>query len=199
MELAETLGGFVAQIAAGGLQRLELRALGGFADLPLRPLAMAATRGLLRPALGEGVSHVNALGRAEERGIAIDEARSRATGPWAALLRLTLQTEEESVTVAGTLFGEGQPRLVEIDGVSIEYRPRGHLLFFRNRDVPGVVGRIGTILGRASVNIAGIQLGRREGGTDAVSIIDVDGEVPAAALAEIRRIEEIVLVRAVKV
>jgi D-3-phosphoglycerate dehydrogenase len=88
---------------------------------------------------------------------------------------------------------------VEVDGVSLESFPRGHLLFFRNRDVPGVVGQIGTILGRARVNIAGFQLGRSGDGDHAVSIIDVDGPVPEAALEQIRALPEILQVRAVRV
>jgi len=199
MDLAERLGSFLGQLADGGCRRLEMRAYGTFTDQPSRPVVMAATKGLLEPMLEAGVSYVNALALAGERGITVEESRSNETSPFAGLLRLTLETDRGRATVAGTLYGPDRPRLVEVDGVSIESYPRGHLLFFRNRDVPGVVGQIGTILGRSAVNIAGIQLGRADGGGGAVSIINVDGPVPAETLAEIRRIPEILMVRALTV
>jgi D-3-phosphoglycerate dehydrogenase len=89
--------------------------------------------------------------------------------------------------------------MVEIDGVPIESDPRGHLLVVRNRDVPGVVGRIGTILGNARVNIGGIQLGRGGADREPVSILDVDTEVPPRVLAEIEALDDILFVRAVTV
>ena len=160
---------------------------------------MAATKGLLSPVLSGGLSYVNALTLAAERGITVEEGRSSEVTAFSGLLRLTLHTDRERLTAAGTLITADRPRLVEVDGVPIEASPSGHLLFFRNQDVPGVVGKIGTILGRARVNIAGIHLGRSEEGGKAVSIINVDIPVPQEALAEIRALPEILLVRAVEV
>jgi D-3-phosphoglycerate dehydrogenase len=199
LELAESLGRFLAQVGEGGMSRLEVRALGTFAEQDPRPLAMAATKGLLSRLLEGGVSYVNALALATARGITVEESRSSEPSPYAGLLRLTLGTDRGRTTVAGTFFGPGQPRLVEIDGVGIEARPDGRMLVIRNRDVPGVVGKVGTILGRARVNIAGIQLGRTRGPDGAVSIIAVDGPAPPEALADIAAIPEITLVRAVEV
>jgi D-3-phosphoglycerate dehydrogenase len=199
MDLAERLGSFLVQISQGGFIALDVRAFGGFADHPVRPVAMAATRGLLSPITEGAVSYVNALTLAEERGITVGEGRSSEETPYSGMLRLTLETDRGTATVAGSLFTPDRPRLLEVDGISIESPLRGHLLFFRNRDVPGVVGRIGSVLGRAGVNIAGFQLGRSKGGGDAASIINVDGAVPVEALAEIERIAEVVLVRALHV
>ena len=114
------------------------------------------------------------------------------------LSRLTLTTDKGTATVAGTLFGDQRPRVVEVDGVTIEFYPEGRLLVLRNRDVPGVVGRIGSILGRRGVNIAGIHLGRANS-DNAVSLLNIDGNVSADTLDEIRKIDEIVLVRALRV
>lgn len=199
MELAERLGRFLGQVAEGGFRRLQVGTFGVFAAQSLRPVVMAATKGLLSPVMGEGVSYVNALALAADRGITVEESRSNEASPFAGLLRLTLKTDAGEATVAGTLFDADRPRLVEVDGVSIESHPAGHLLYFRNRDVPGVVGQIGTILGRAQVNIAGIQLGRPNGGGTAVSIINVDSPVPAETLREIQQVREVVLVRSIKV
>jgi D-3-phosphoglycerate dehydrogenase len=198
MDLAERLASFLGQIADGGFKRFEVRALGSFSELSLRPLIMAATRGLLAPIV-ENVTAVNALSLAEGRGITVEESRSSEESPYAGLLRLNLETDQGTRTVAGTLIGNGRARLVEVDGVAIETRPHGHMLFFHNKDLPGVVGKIGTILGGADVNIAGINLGRPRGGDFAVSIIMVDSEIPAAALEQIRAVPEILQARTVTV
>ena len=199
-ELARAMGSFVAQIVEGGVRSFEVGVLGRLAERPLRPIVLSAVHGMLVPMVEGGtVTPVNALALAGERGITVEERRSNETSPYAGLLRLTLVTDRGRATVAGTLFGDDRPRIVEIDGVSIETHPAGQLLFIRNRDVPGVVGKLGTILGRAGVNIAGIQLGRPQGGEHAVSIINVDSAVPREALEAIRAIEEIVTARAIVV
>jgi D-3-phosphoglycerate dehydrogenase len=199
MDLAARLGTFLAQIVDGGFKRLEVSVQGGFTEHPLKPLVMAATKGLLGPLVVGGVSYVNALALADARGIAVAEASSTEPSPYSGLLRLRLVTERESAAVAGTLLGPARPRLVEVDGVPIESFPAGQLLFIRNRDLPGVVGKIGTLLGQAEVNIAGIQLGRLEGTDRAVSILGLDGPVPQETLRAIRALPEIVLARAVTV
>jgi D-3-phosphoglycerate dehydrogenase len=199
MDLAERLGRFLGQVAAGGVKAVELRCYGEFGELSLRPIMMAAVKGVLSPALAAAVSYVNALSRAEERGILVQEARSSEPTPYAGLLRLTLVTETGRATAAATLFTAEHPRLVEVDGVEVECSPAGYLLFFRNRDVPGVVGRIGTILGSAGVNIAGIQLGRAAGDGDAVSLVSVDSPVPGPVLAQIQALPEIVMARSLKI
>jgi D-3-phosphoglycerate dehydrogenase len=160
---------------------------------------MAAAKGLLGNIVEGAVSYVNSMALADERGITVDEGRSSEESPYAGLLRLTLETDRGETTVAGTFLGPNRARLVEVDGMSIESRPDGHMLFLRNRDVPGVVGKIGTILGKAGVNIAGLQLGRSRGGDTAMSIIGIDTAVPRAAIDEIERMDEIVLVRTVSV
>jgi D-3-phosphoglycerate dehydrogenase len=204
MDLAERLGSFLGQTAEGGFQRFEVRTFGTIGEHTLKPVVMAAVKGLLAPVVEGSVSYVNALGLADERGITVEEGRSSEESPYAGLLRLTLETDGGRATVAGTLYGPDRPRLVEVDGVSIESRPAGHKLCIRNRDVPGVLGKIGTILGRAGVNINGIQLGlpngeEPKGEERAVSIIDVDMPVPKAALDEIRAVDEVVLVRSVSI
>jgi D-3-phosphoglycerate dehydrogenase len=198
MDLAERLGSMLAQVAEGGMRSLEVRCYGEFTSRPLKPVMMAAMKGLLSPVLAEAVSYVNALARAGERGIRVEEGRSNEATPFAGLLRLVLSTETGQTAMCGTLYTAQRPRLVEVDGVRLECEPRGHLLFFRNRDVPGVVGRVGTLLGEAGVNIAGIQLGRASGDGQAVSIVNMDGPLPGSVLDRIRALPEILMARAVK-
>ena len=199
MDLAERLGSFLAQVVEGGFRRFGVQTQGSFGEQSLKPIVMAATKGLLEPVLHGAVSYVNALSRAAQRDITVDEGRSTSASAYSGLLRLTLETEQGSTTVAGTLMVPDRPRLVEVDGVSVEAHPDGRMLFCRNLDRPGVVGQLGTILGRAEINIAGIQLGRPQGDDRAVSIIKVDGPLPPGVLDEIRSIEQILLARAVSI
>ena len=199
MNLAERLGRFLCQSVEGRLRRLQVRCFGEFGEYSLKPVAMAAAKGLLSPVVEGEVSFVNALDLAGSRGLTVDEGRSNENTPYSGLLRLTLDTEQGRTTVAGTLFTSTHPRLVEIDGVPIEAFPEGHLLLIRNRDVPGVVGKIGSILGRAAVNISDIQLGRLRGTDNAVSIISVDGPTPKDVLQELEAIPEILTVRPIEV
>ena len=199
MDLAARLGSFTAQIADGGFKRLQVTTQGTFNDRALKPVVMAAAKGLLKPLVEGSVSYINALALADERGITVDEARSGETSPYAGLLRLTLETDAGTTTVAGSLFVGDRPRLVEVDGVPVESHPDGHMLMFRNHDVPGVVGQIGNLLGEAKVNIAGIQLGRVDNTDHAVSLINVDGPVPAETLEQIAAMKEIVVARAIAV
>jgi D-3-phosphoglycerate dehydrogenase len=198
MDLAERLGSVLGQAVEGKGRRLEVRCFGSFGDHPLKPVAMAAAKGLLTPVVEGAVSYINALDLASQRGVTVDEGRSNETTPYSGLLRLTLETDRERTTVAGTLYSSKLPRLVEVDGVPVESYPKGHLVLIRNKDVPGVIGRVGSILGEAGVNIAGVQLGRNATG-DAISILNVDTPVPQGALDEIDGLEHILTVRRVKV
>jgi D-3-phosphoglycerate dehydrogenase len=195
MALAERLGRFVSQVAEGAPLRLTLRAFGELAQPALQPLVLAAAKGLLSPVLSS-VTHVNSLALAASRGIAVEHGRStEPTPPYAGLVRVTLVTEAETLTAAGTLVARA-PRLVEVDGLPLDSGASGPVLLFRNQDVPGVVGRVGTLLGDAGINIAGVQLGRTAPGAQAVFLVDVDQAVPPQVLESLRQIPGIVRVRA---
>jgi D-3-phosphoglycerate dehydrogenase len=195
MALAERLGRFAGQAVDGAPVRLTLQAFGEFSRPPLQPLVLAAVKGLLAPVLS-GVTHVNALPLAASRGIAVEQGRStEATPPYAGLLRLSLLTERETLLVAGTLVARA-PRLVEVDGLPLESGASGPVLLFRNQDVPGVVGRVGTLLGEAGINIAGVQLGRTAPGAQAIFLVDVDEPVPPGVVERLRQVPGVVRARA---
>lgn len=196
MGLAERLGSLLGQIVDDGFEKLEVRAYGTFLKASLKPVVMAAAKGLVSTHVSGGVSYVNALDLARERGLTIEDGRSNEPTRHSGLLRLTLtRAGGEPTTVSGTLYRGDQPRLVEINGIPIESPLRGHMLLIRNLDVPGVIGAIGRCLGEAGVNIAGLQLGRIEGTDRAISIVNVDSPAPAEALDRIRGIEQITVVR----
>jgi D-3-phosphoglycerate dehydrogenase len=131
---------------------------------------------------------VNALEVAKERKIEILESTSTATVSFANLVALRLKTSEEELQVAGTVFGGGHLRLVDVDSVEVDTIPQGNVLVVRNDDTPGIVGKVGTLLGSHGVNIARMGLGRKPGSGRAIMLIEVDGEVQGAVIDELARV-----------
>lgn len=198
LDLAERLGALAAGLAEGGIERVEVRCA-GFGDAALRPVSAAALVGLLRGAVGRGsVNFVNAIWLAEQRGIRLERVLGSGDGDFTDLVELRVQAAEGLTRVAGALLGESHPRLVRIDDYRVEVVPRGTLLVLRNRDVPGVIGRVGTLLGDAGVNIGEYHQGRREAGGAALAAITVDGRVDAELIARLRQVPEIHDVRQVE-
>jgi D-3-phosphoglycerate dehydrogenase len=187
MDLAERLGLFLSQACRGSLERIELGVYGDLRELDLKPILSAAVVGILRPHMAEGLTLVNAVAVARERKIEILESTSSASISFGNLVALRLKTSEEDLSVAGTVFGGGHLRLVDVDGVEVDTIPQGNVLLVRNEDTPGIVGRVGTVLGAHGVNIARMGLGRKPGSGRAIMLIEVDSEVPAAALAELAK------------
>ena len=185
MDLAERLGLFLAQACGGSLERIELGVYGDLREIDLKPILSAAVTGVLKPHMAEGVTLVNALDIARGRGIEILESTSSASISFANLVALRLKTSEQDLSVAGTVFGGSHLRLVDVDGVEVDTIPQGNVLVIRNEDTPGIVGRVGSVLGSHGVNIARMGLGRKPGSGRAIMLIEIDSEVPAAALAEL--------------
>ncbi len=198
MDLAERLGLFLAQACPGALERLELGVYGDLREIDIKPILSAAVTGVLKPHLAEGVTLVNALEIAKDRGVEILESTSSASVSFANLVALRLKTGETELSVAGTVFGGAHLRLVDVDGVEVDTIPQGNLLMIRNEDTPGIVGRVGTVLGAQGVNIARMGLGRKPGSGRAIMLIEVDSELPPPALAELARVPGIREVRFLK-
>jgi len=186
MELAGRLGSFLSQVCRGTLERVEVGLYGDLREIDSKPILPAAVAGVLRPALAESVTLVNALALARERGIEVLESTSSVTLGFANLMAVRLKTAEEEMSVAGTMFGRNHLRLVDVDGVEVDAIPQGHMLLVKNDDTPGVVGHIGTLLGARAVNIARMTVGRKPGSGRAMMLIEVDSEVPAAVLQELK-------------
>jgi len=188
MDLAERLGLFVGQACKGSLERLELGGYGDLREIDVKPILAAAVTGVLRPHMAEGLTLVNALDVARERKIEILESTSTAAVSFANLVVLRLKTSEEELQVAGTVFGGGHLRLVDVDSVEVDTIPQGNVLVVRNDDTPGIVGKVGTLLGSHGVNIARMGLGRKPGSGRAIMLIEVDGEVQGAVIDELTRV-----------
>ena len=174
MRLAERSARFLSQLSAGRLSRLAVETWGLPEDI-LHPVAVAAAKGALESNTPEVVNYVNAMFVAGERGLAVSETRHEEPGHYARSLRVTLESAGVRSRVHATLFAGREARVVEVDDRPLEFRPEGTVVFLRNRDVPGVVGRVGTILGEGGVNIANFSLARGSGGGDgAAAVIAVD-------------------------
>jgi D-3-phosphoglycerate dehydrogenase len=198
LTLAERMGSFLAQMAEGRMAEARLTYAGELSHKPTDALKLSFLRGLLNVILEERVTDVNAPMVAKARGLRVTETSSPESEDFTSLLGAALATDRGEWSVAGALFKGREPRLVRIDGYPLEAIPQGWMLVYSNLDVPGVVGRIGTLLGRHHINIAGMQLGRERRGGRAVSILNLDDPIPAAVLVEIRAMPDIMLAKLVK-
>jgi D-3-phosphoglycerate dehydrogenase len=196
IDLGEQLALFVGQVVPGKVEKVVIGLFGSFKDLSAQPILEATVAGALRAA-DPSVSFVNATARAEAMGVEFAQVSSNAPVGFSNLMTVSLKTSEAEFTVSGTLFGESQLRLVEIDGIEVDAVLQGHLILIRNDDTPGVVGRIGTKLGEHAINIARMNVGRKPGSGRAVMLIEVDAAVPAEVLAALLKVEGVREARAI--
>ena len=185
MALAERLGSLVGQLDNEGIKSVRVEVEGAAAQLNLKPITAAVLAGLMRTH-SDTVNMVNAPYLAREREIEIAEVRHDRETDYHTLLRVTVTTASGPRTVAGTLFGNGKPRLTEIFGITVEADLAGDMLYIVNEDKPGFIGRLGTTLGGSDVNIGTFHLGRRDAGGEAVLLLSVDNAIPDALLTTIR-------------
>jgi D-3-phosphoglycerate dehydrogenase len=199
IELAKKMGAMAGQLASGRMQAVAITYSGEVAALQVEPITIGVIEGLLRPILEDDVNFVNASMMAKERGITVTEATSQQEGDFTSLVTVVLTTDKDSFRIAGTLLGKKEPRIVSINDFRVEAIPSGNILLFANEDRPGIIGKIGTLLGEHQVNIAGMQYGRKAYGGDAISLLNVDSPVPDAALREIAALPYIRLVKLLSV
>jgi D-3-phosphoglycerate dehydrogenase len=185
MALAEKLGSLVGQLSHDALSGISIEVEGAAAELNQKPITGAVLAGLMR-VYSDTVNMVNAPFLAKERGLDVREVRHDREGDYHTLLRVSVATKEGEKSVAGTLFGDSNPRLVELFGIKVEADLAGPMLYVVNEDAPGFIGRIGTALGNAGVNIGTFHLGRRAAGGEAVLLLSVDTPVPEALVGELR-------------
>jgi D-3-phosphoglycerate dehydrogenase len=191
IKLAQQLGSLAGQLTRSGLRSVTVEYEGLAAGLNTRPLTAAALSGLLSPML-DHVNMVNAPVLARERDISLAEVKHDRPTDYQTLIRLTVETDRRRRDVAGTLFGGDKPRLVEIKGIPIEAELGRHMLYVTNEDKPGFIGRLGTLLGAAGVNIATFHLGRSAPGADAIALVEIDQPVTEPLLSELRRLPMVV-------
>ncbi|MBM3532349.1 MAG: phosphoglycerate dehydrogenase [Alphaproteobacteria bacterium] len=194
MRLAELLGSMLGQVVEREVTAVTLELEGQAAELNPRPMMQAALAGLFRPML-DSANMVNAPEIARQRNIAVTETRHERDCDYQTLLRLTVVTEARSRSADGTLIGGTRPRLVAVQDIAIEADFGKHLLYVRNKDKPGFIGAIGTVLGSAGINIATFHLGRTAPGKDALCLIEVDQAIPEEVIEKVRNLKQVERVR----
>ncbi len=198
IQLAEKLGLLMAQLADGHISALKATYIGDVTNHETSPITMALLKGLLTPMVGESVNYVNASLIAAERGIKVVEAKSSESEEFAHLIAVEVQGEKTQVSAQGTLLTKKDPRIVRINRFFVDAAPSGYMLFIDNQDRPGLIGDIGTILGEAGINIAGMTFGRVSPGGDAITVLNVDNAVPKDVLARIKAAKHVVNARLIK-
>ncbi|MGB7406587.1 MAG: phosphoglycerate dehydrogenase [Pacificimonas sp.] len=189
MTLASQLGALAGQLGSEGVDKVTIEAEGALAELNLKPIVSAVLEGLLKP-ITSSVNMVNAPFLARERDIEIAETRHERAGDYASLLRVTVETDDgTSRSIAGTLFGDNAPRLVELFGIRMEAELDGPMLFIENEDKPGFIGAVGSALGDGGVNIGTFNLGRRHGSNEAMMLVALDEPMPNELLATMRELD----------
>ena len=194
MALAERLGALVGQLEGDNIKGVAIEVEGAAAELNQKPITGAVLSGLMR-VYSDTVNMVNAPFLAKERGLDVREVRHDREGDYNTLVRVTVTTPKRDRSVAGTLFSDGAPRLTEIFGIKVEADLGGDMLYVVNEDAPGFIGRLGTTLGEANVNIGTFHLGRRKAGGEAVLLLSVDSPVDAALVEKVRALPGVKLVK----
>jgi D-3-phosphoglycerate dehydrogenase len=188
VQLAENLGLFAGQLTESMISGVTIEYAGDVAEMNTRALTSALMAGLLRPMLAE-VNMVNAPIVARERGMQVNEVRQSQRGAYGTYIRLTIKTDKLERSVAGTVFSDGKPRIIQIKDIGLEAGFAPSMLYVTNQDKPGFIGRLGTLLGNEKVNIASFNLGRSGPGDDAISLIEVDGAISDGVLDRVRSLE----------
>ena len=192
MKLAAQLGSLAGKLSAEvGIRKVTIEYEGNAAKLNTRPLTAIALQGLLGPIM-PSVNMVNAPVIAKERNIAVADTKLEQTGgDYQTLMRITVEMDGKTRSVAGTLFADSQPRIVSIKGITVEAEVTPHMLYVTNHDKPGFIGALGTILGDSGINIATFNLGRAVAGEEAICLVAVDEAIPAAVVEKVRAIPQV--------
>ncbi len=204
--LAERLGSFLAQISGSSLEEIAISYSGHLTEWKTELIRNAAIKGILNVAVEEKANLVNAASLASSRGLRVREERKpkTSTGGAGSVLSIAIQSQKEKHVVKGAVLRDDTPRLLHVDGIDAEAPLEQNLIYLRNQDVPGVIGKVGTILGKHGINIANFSLGRRGGEVqpgiprEAIAVVQVDGSVPAAVVSELSGIAAVQQAKAIR-
>ena len=193
VKLAEQLGSFAGQLTETPIKGVRIEYAGEVAKLNTRPLTAAALAGVLHPLLAQ-VNMVSAAISARERGMQVEEVTRGQDGAFESYIRFTVRTDKYERSVAGTVFSDGRPRVIQVRDIDMEFELAQRMLFIRNEDKPGFIGRFGTLMGEAGLNIATLNLGRDTPGGDAICMVAIDEPASDEVLARIRALPHVVRV-----
>lgn len=199
INLASRMGKFAGQLINGRISEVTITYGGVITNRKFAPVTLSLINGLLKPILGETINFINALDIAKERGINIQEISSTKEEEFVNLIKVEVKTDKEPFSIWGTLSGNNKPRIVKINDVYVEADPEGYMLYINNNDKPGLVGAVGTILAEGKINIAGISLGREAKNGIAVSVVNVDSDVPEKIMQKLEKTKNVLFVKLIKV
>jgi D-3-phosphoglycerate dehydrogenase len=188
--LAEKLGSFAGQLTETGITKVQLCYQGPVAQMKTKALTSAALSGLLKPMLGD-VNVVSAPVVAKERGMIIEEMTREGAGDYENLITVTVTTERQARHVSGTVFADGRPRIVNIKGIRMDAEFGPSMIYITNLDKPGFIGKFSSVLGDAGINIATFHVGREAPGGNAVSLIEIDGELTPEVLKQVQGLPQV--------
>lgn len=196
-DLSERLGAFLTDLSDSTATEVNISYSGELADFEVGPLTRNILKGLLKRHLGTRINDVNAMYLAQQKGITVNESKSVASKGFTNLISVEVITKNATHKTAGTLLNGQGARIVKVDDFIVDVIPAGHLLFIRHHDRPGVIGRVGTLLGQEEVNIATMQVGRSTEGGDAIMMLSIDKPAESGSLRQLEELEEIEKVKAI--
>jgi D-3-phosphoglycerate dehydrogenase / 2-oxoglutarate reductase len=197
VNLARKLGSFGGQLTDKAITGITIEYAGDVGEMNTRALTAAALAGVLEAQLGT-VNMVSAPIVAKERGIKVDETKQSRRGAYGTYIRVTVKTADYERSVAGTVFSDGKPRIIQIKGIEMESDFGPSMLYITNNDKPGFVGSLGTIFGNANVNLATFHLGREQAGGNSICLVEVDGEVPDSLIWAVSKLPNVQQVKPLK-
>jgi D-3-phosphoglycerate dehydrogenase len=189
LTLAEKVGSFQAQIAEGVIEEVEISYYGSFANFNVNPLTVAYLQGLLNPILDVKVNSVNASVIAKERGIKVKEVIMKNAGDYLGLMEARLKSTSENISISATLFNDKNLKIININNLNVDIVPANGKIFIINDDKPGIVGKLGDILGDTGINISGMSVGRKKSSSEALTIIEVDSELSNDIIEKLSKIQ----------
>ncbi len=189
--LGEKLGSLASQLSGGQVEEVRVTYVGELTAYDTSAVTLAVLKGILAPMVGESVNYVNASLIAAERGVKVVEAKTNKLEEFANLLALEVRSNGASLALQGTLSARRQPRIVKIDRYFVEASPEGYMLIIKNQDKPGLIGQLGTLLGEAKINIAGMTNGREQPGGEAITVVNIDHPVPPKVLEQVKKLNHV--------
>jgi len=193
LTLAEALGAFQAQMTEGAISGVSIAYIGEVSKLDTKPLTHSLLKGMLYPVMHDEVNYVNSPAMAASRGIHVSEEKVESAEDFATLIRLTVRAGNEENSVAGTIFGKYEPRLVRINKFRLEAVPEGHMLFIYNTDRPGVIGAIGSTIGKHNINIARMTVGQEKDRGQNIILLTTDTPLTPECLKDVEALEHVAM------
>ena len=194
VKLAEQLGSFAGQLTETSIKGIAIEYSGAVAELNVRPITAAAVASVLKHHMGEGINMVSAVPLAEQRGMRISTTTRGPDGAYESYIKLSVTTDDYERSVGGTVFSDGRPRFIQVRDINMEFEVTPNMLFVRNSDKPGFIGRFGTVMGEAGVNIATLNLGRDKPGGDAICLVSVDEPISDAVIETVKALPQVIRV-----